>query len=69
MQNTPRILIAYFVLIILASMATFTVDQREHGIVFRLGEIVAVKEGKHIAITCHPELQNETLLHEICFKS
>ena len=44
MQNTPRILIAFFVLIILASMATFTVDQREHGIVFRLGEIVAVKE-------------------------
>ena len=32
-------------------------------------EIVGVKEGKHIAITCHPELQNETLLHEICFKS
>tara|TARA_B000000475_G_scaffold6435_1_gene5894 strand:+ start:831 stop:1394 length:564 start_codon:yes stop_codon:yes gene_type:complete len=32
-------------------------------------EIVGVKEGKHIATTCHPELQNETLLHEICFKS
>jgi 5'-phosphate synthase pdxT subunit len=31
-------------------------------------EIVGVREGMHIAITCHPELQHETLLHEICFK-
>ena len=31
-------------------------------------EVVGVREGMHIAITCHPELQNETLLHEICFR-
>ena len=30
--------------------------------------IVGVREGMHIAITCHPELKHETLLHEICFK-
>jgi membrane protease subunit HflC len=31
-------------LLILTSLATFTVDQREHAVVFRLGEIVSVKE-------------------------
>lgn len=31
-------------------------------------EIVGVKKGMHIAVTCHPELQNEILLHELCFK-
>ena len=31
-------------------------------------EIVGVKEGMHMAVTCHPELQNETLLHKLCFK-
>ena len=31
-------------------------------------EIVAVRQGKHIGISCHPELLDETLIHEICFK-
>ena len=31
-------------------------------------EVVAVRQGIHIGISCHPELLNETLLHEICFK-
>ena len=44
MQNSSRIFIGFLVLLILLSMSTFTVDQREHGLVFRLGEIVAVKE-------------------------
>ena len=28
---------------------------------------VAVKEGMHFATTFHPELQNETLIHQLCF--
>jgi membrane protease subunit HflC len=43
-MQASRIFIALLVLLILLSMATFTVDQREHAIVFRLGEIIAVKE-------------------------
>ena len=31
-------------------------------------EIVAVKQGKHVGLSCHPELLDETLIHEICFK-
>ena len=31
-------------------------------------EVGAVRQGKHIGISCHPELLNETLIHEICFK-
>ena len=31
-------------------------------------EVVAVRQGKHVGISCHPELLNETLIHEICFK-
>ena len=31
-------------------------------------EIVGVRQGKHIGISCHPELLDETLIHEICFK-
>ena len=44
MQKTTRVFVAILVFLILLSMATYTVDQREHGIVFRLGEIVAVKK-------------------------
>ena len=44
MKNVSRIFIGILTLLILASLATFTVDQREHAVVFRLGEIVAVKE-------------------------
>ena len=43
-MQASRIFIALLVLLILLSMATYTVDQREHAIVFRLGEIIAVKE-------------------------
>ena len=43
-MQAPRIFIALLVVLILLSMATYTVDQREHAIVFRLGEIIAVKE-------------------------
>jgi membrane protease subunit HflC len=43
-MQASRIFIALLVVLILLSMATFTVDQREHAIVFRLGEIIAVKE-------------------------
>ena len=31
-------------------------------------EVVAVMQGMHVGISCHPELLNETLIHEICFK-
>ena len=31
-------------------------------------EVVAVRQGNHIGISCHPELLDETLIHEICFK-
>ena len=31
-------------------------------------QVVAVRQGKHIGISCHPELLDETLIHEICFK-
>ena len=43
-MQASRIFIALLVVLILLSMATYTVDQREHAIVFRLGEIIAVKE-------------------------
>jgi len=43
-MQASRVFIALLVVLILLSMATFTVDQREHAIVFRLGEIIAVKE-------------------------
>ena len=32
-------------------------------------EIVGVKKGMHMAVTCHPELQDEALLHKLCFKN
>ena len=32
-------------------------------------EVVGVKQGIHMAVTCHPELQNEILLHKLCFES
>ena len=43
-MQASRIFIALLVVLILLSMATYTVDQREHAIVFRLGEIIAVKD-------------------------
>jgi modulator of FtsH protease HflC len=41
--NATAILIALVVLLVLASLSLFTVDQRQHAMVFRLGEIVSVK--------------------------
>ena len=31
-------------------------------------EVVAVRQGKHVGISCHPELLDETLLHVFCLK-
>ena len=31
-------------------------------------ELGGLAQGKHIGISCHPELLDETLIHEICFK-
>ena len=43
-MQASSIFITLLVVLILLSMATYTVDQREHAIVFRLGEIIAVNE-------------------------
>ena len=44
MRNISKIAIGIILLIIILTLSTFTVDQREHAIVFRLGEIVSVKD-------------------------
>jgi len=44
MGKLSRILVSIIVLLILLSLSTFTVDQREYALVFRLGEIVSVKK-------------------------
>lgn len=44
MGKLSRILVSFIVLLILLSLSTFTVDQREFALVFRLGEIVSVKK-------------------------
>ena len=44
MRFISKIIVVFILLLILTSLATFTVDQREHAVVFRLGEIVSVKE-------------------------
>lgn len=44
MRHIPRIFVVIILLLIMLSLSTFTVDQREHALVFRLGEIVSVKE-------------------------
>jgi len=41
--NISAILIGIVVLLVVASMSLFTVDQRQNAMVFRLGEIVSVK--------------------------
>ena len=43
MKNLSRLFVGLLTLLILLSLSTFTVDQREHAVVFRLGEIVSVK--------------------------
>ena len=44
MGKLSRILVSIIALLILLSLSTFTVDQREFALVFRLGEIVSVKK-------------------------
>ena len=44
MKNIATVLIGLFVILVLAAMSLYTVDQREYALVFRLGEIVAVKK-------------------------
>lgn len=44
MKNIATVLIGLFVVLVLASMSLYTVDQREYALVFRLGEIVSVKK-------------------------
>jgi len=44
MGKLSRVLVSITVLLILLSLSTFTVDQREFALVFRLGEIVSVKK-------------------------
>ena len=44
MGKLSRVLVSIIVVLILLSLSTFTVDQREYALVFRLGEIVSVKK-------------------------
>ena len=44
MKNISKVATVIILLLIVLTLATFTVDQREHAIVFRLGEIVSVKD-------------------------
>ena len=44
MKNIATVLIGLFVVLVLATMSLYTVDQREYALVFRIGEIVAVKK-------------------------
>ncbi|MBP7881605.1 MAG: protease modulator HflC, partial [Candidatus Methylopumilus sp.] len=44
MKNIGLIIITLLLLVLLASSATFTVDQREYALVKRLGEVVAIKK-------------------------
>ncbi len=44
MRNIKTFLIGLFVVLVVLTMSVYTVDQREYALVFRLGEIVAVKK-------------------------
>lgn len=44
MKNLGASVLVVLVLLVVASLSAFTVDQREYAIVFRLGEIVSVKK-------------------------
>ena len=44
MRNIPKLATTIILLLIILTLSTFTVDQREHAIVFRLGEIISVKD-------------------------
>ena len=44
MKNITYVLVSFLAGIVILAMSTFTVDQREYAIVFRLGEIVSIKK-------------------------
>lgn len=44
MKKIPYIVVGFLLAVIILATSTFTVDQREHAIVFRLGEIVSIKK-------------------------
>lgn len=44
MKNLGLIIVSSFIVLVLASMTLFTVDQRAYALVFRLGQIVDVKK-------------------------
>ncbi|MGH8751469.1 MAG: protease modulator HflC [Burkholderiales bacterium] len=44
MRSLTAILVSFLVVLVIASLTLFTVDQRQNAIVFRLGEIIAVKK-------------------------
>jgi len=44
MKNIGTVLLSLVVILLLLSLSTFTVDERQYALVFRLGKIVAVKE-------------------------
>jgi len=44
MRKLTFLLVSLLVSILILAMSTFTVDQREYAIVFRLGEIISIKK-------------------------
>ncbi len=44
MKNIGAVLIGIIVVLVVASLGIFTVDQRQNAIVFRLGEIISIKK-------------------------
>jgi len=44
MKNISAVLIGIIVVLVVASLGMFTVDQRQNAIVFRLGEIISIKK-------------------------
>ena len=44
MKKITYVAVGFFIAIMMLAASTFTVDQREHAIVFRLGEIVSIKK-------------------------
>ena len=44
MKKITYVAVGFFIAIVMLAASTFTVDQREHAIVFRLGEIVSIKK-------------------------
>ena len=44
MKKITYVAVGFFIAIMMLATSTFTVDQREHAIVFRLGEIVSIKK-------------------------